>query len=456
MDISREPVADFGANPQPPEVTPEAGLDERVAGDRPVQLQPDDVRHRRHHLRHHQPHQLGHRQPVHHQADGARARGDRGPRPDQPAVRRPAGQRARRHRRLPAHRPRRGAADDVHRSRLHAAPPAWTSPRPTRRDGPGRQLHRRRPAQRQPRRLLHRRRRELVPGHRAGRRHQRRHGRGGGRRQPVRLGARRRRPARSSTRSASATRGPRRTGIPADADRRVRPGQPQQVLRLRGGPLLRQHQRRRHLHPAAATGLPTTGGSSRRCPAPRATSGWPGDDAGCSTRPTPAPPSPRCPASPRRSTSASARRRRAGPTRRSSWSARSTGSTGVYRSDDAGADLGADQRRPAPVRQHGRGAHRRPAGLRPGLPRHQRPRHPLRRPPPTGEPPTTPPPTTPPPTTPPPTTPPPTTPPPTTPPPRPPVWLLGHLPGDRLLVRRLPGRGDGPQRRQRPHHRLDA
>ena len=65
----------------------------------------------------------------------------------------PAGQRARRHRRLPAHRPRRRAADDVH--------PARTSPRTTSLDfaernpsvdGAGRQLHRRRPAGRQPRR----------------------------------------------------------------------------------------------------------------------------------------------------------------------------------------------------------------------------------------------------------------------------------------------------------------
>jgi hypothetical protein len=38
-------------------------------------------------------------------------------------------------------------------------------------------------------------------------------------------------------------------------------------------------------------------------------------------------------------------------------------------------DLGPDQRRRPPVRQHGRGADRRPANLRPGLPRHQRPRH---------------------------------------------------------------------------------
>ncbi len=46
--------------------------------------------------------------------------------------RRPAVQRARRHRRLPAHGPHRGAVDDVHLPRLHPRPPAWTSPRRTR------------------------------------------------------------------------------------------------------------------------------------------------------------------------------------------------------------------------------------------------------------------------------------------------------------------------------------
>ena len=59
MDISANPWLDFNANPQPPEATPEARLDERVGGDRPVQLQPDALRHRRHHLRHHPADQLG-------------------------------------------------------------------------------------------------------------------------------------------------------------------------------------------------------------------------------------------------------------------------------------------------------------------------------------------------------------------------------------------------------------
>ncbi|MFU8850062.1 WD40/YVTN/BNR-like repeat-containing protein [Micromonospora sp. SL1-18] len=121
------------------------------------------------HLRHHRTDQVGHRWAVHGQADGQGPGGDRRTRPDQPALRRPADQRARRHRRLPAHRPGRGAVDDVHPAGLHQ----HHQPR-LRRDqavgaGSGGQLQELGPAQRPARRILHRRRGELVPGQRTGR-----------------------------------------------------------------------------------------------------------------------------------------------------------------------------------------------------------------------------------------------------------------------------------------------
>ena len=245
------------------------------------------------HLRHHRPDQVGHRRPVHHQADGQGPGGDRGPRPDQPALRRAAGQRARRHRRLPAHRPRRGPADDVHRSPNFTATTsldyAETQPGG---HGPGRQLHRRRPAERQPRRVLHRRRRQLVPGHRAGRGQQRRHDRGRGRRQPVRLGARRRGPAVVY----SVGFGNSWTAVhrhPGQRRGRVRPGQPEQVLRLqrRAGSTSAPTAARPSPRPRRPGCPPTGTSSSRRCPAARATSGWPAarPASGCGTPPTRAP-----------------------------------------------------------------------------------------------------------------------------------------------------------------------
>ena len=59
----RGAVADVRQQPAAAGGDAQARLDDRGAGDRPVQLRPDVVRHRRDDLRHHQPHQLGHRQP---------------------------------------------------------------------------------------------------------------------------------------------------------------------------------------------------------------------------------------------------------------------------------------------------------------------------------------------------------------------------------------------------------
>ena len=55
MNITSVPWLTLGANPQPPEVTPKLGwMNESFEID-PFNSQPDDVRHRRHHLRHEQP-----------------------------------------------------------------------------------------------------------------------------------------------------------------------------------------------------------------------------------------------------------------------------------------------------------------------------------------------------------------------------------------------------------------
>ncbi|WP_344748131.1 hypothetical protein [Streptosporangium vulgare] len=70
MDISSAPWLTFGTNPQPAGGNAQARLDDRVAGDRPVRRQPDDVRHRRHRLRHRGSQEVGHRRQAHHQAHG--------------------------------------------------------------------------------------------------------------------------------------------------------------------------------------------------------------------------------------------------------------------------------------------------------------------------------------------------------------------------------------------------
>jgi hypothetical protein len=86
-DLQRQPAAAGGGA--------EAGLDDGVVRDRPVQLRPRVLRHRRHDLRDEQPDGLGLRRHDRDQAGRPGPGGDRGPRPDQPAVRRPAGQRPR-------------------------------------------------------------------------------------------------------------------------------------------------------------------------------------------------------------------------------------------------------------------------------------------------------------------------------------------------------------------------
>ena len=157
--------------------------------------------------------------------------------------------------------------------------------------------------------------------------------------------------------------------------------EPEQVLRASRRQVLRQHQRRRHASPPPPPPgcRPTAACTFKAVPGREGDVWLAGGDAGrtgCGTRPTPAPPSPSCPTCTRRTTSASARRPPATTYPALYTVGKVDGVRGVFRSDDAGGDLGADQRRPAPVRQHRRGDHRRPAGLRPGLPRHQRPRHP--------------------------------------------------------------------------------
>ena len=156
----------------------QARLDGRRHRDRPVRLQPDDVRHGRHHLRRRGPDGLGHRRPDPREGDGAGPRGDGGARPHQPAGGRAAPLRARRHQRLPPRQP-----DDAARAHDGDAQLRRVEPRLR---GAVAVLHRPRRQRephgepdRQPRRLLVRRRDQLVPGEqRAARRHRRRHGRG--------------------------------------------------------------------------------------------------------------------------------------------------------------------------------------------------------------------------------------------------------------------------------------
>ncbi len=107
MDVSSVPWLTFGGNPQPPEEAPKLGwMNESV------EIDPFDCDRMMYgtgatiygttNLTNWDTGGT-----VHHQADGQGAGGDRRARPDQPAQRRPADQRARRHRRLPAHRPGR-------------------------------------------------------------------------------------------------------------------------------------------------------------------------------------------------------------------------------------------------------------------------------------------------------------------------------------------------------------
>ncbi len=204
--------------------------------------------------------------------------------------------------------------------------------------------------------VLHRRRRELVPGHRAGRRERGRHGRRRGGRQPLRVGAARR--------PAGVLRRVRHVVVagcrPADGrGGRVGPGEPGAVLRLQRRAVLRQRQRRRHVRGDAgdrASRDRPSASSSRRSPGGRATSGSPAR-AGCSARPTAvrrSPGWPRCPRDQRRLREGGARAVVPGRL------PRRNGRRGDRRVPvgQRRRRLGADQRRRAPVRQHGRGADR--------------------------------------------------------------------------------------------------
>ena len=376
MDISRRPVARLQQQPAAARVDPQARLDERVARDRPVQLRPDALRHRRHPLRHHPADQLGHRTPpftIKPMAKGLEETAvlDLA----SPPIGRAAGQRARRHRRLlPRRRSTRCPAnfhDTPSLSSNTSLDFAELSPTRLR---PGRQ--RRRGAAH---RHLHRRRQELVPGPGAVRGDRRRHGRGR-RRRRLRSSGRRPAPA-STTRPPGAARGPRPAGLPDRRGRRVRPGQPQDLLRVRGGQVLHQHGRRRHLHRLGAPPCPRParlhlhGRAGRRA----ARSGWPAPPA-CCARPTPAPRSPRSSAV-TSGINVAFGKAAPGATHPAVFLVGTVGGvTGRLPLRRHRHLLGADQRRRPPVRQRRRRAGRRPARLRPGLPGHQRPRHPLRRP----------------------------------------------------------------------------
>ncbi len=219
---------------------PEAGLDERVGGDRPVRLQPPALRHRRHRVRHHAAHQLGQQHHVHDQADGQGHRGDRRPGSGQPAVRRPAGQRARRHRRLLSRRSERSAAElprhpepgQQHQPRLRRSQPAGLRPRRQRRGSPAH-------------RDLQRRRQELVPGSGTLRRHRRRHHRGRRGRHRLRLVPRRHRRALLHHPGQFLDRLHRH---PGRRESRIGPQRPKDLLRVRRQFAVRQPRRWRHVH----------------------------------------------------------------------------------------------------------------------------------------------------------------------------------------------------------------
>ena len=193
----------------------------------------------------------------------------------------------------------------------------------------------------------------------AGRRQQRRHGRRGGRRQPVRLGAAAT-PAPVSTRSASATRGRRPPGVPADAMVESDRVNPKKFYGFSGGTFYVSTNggadaSPRPRRPACRRDRRQVQGGRR---AARATSGWPASDAGCATRPTPAPSFTKLAAV----TGGDQRRLRQGGARADVPGAlpRRHGRRRDRRVPlrQRRRDLGADQRRRAPVRQHGRGAHR--------------------------------------------------------------------------------------------------
>ena len=160
------------------------------------------------------------------------------------------------------------------------------------------------------------------------------------RRQPVRL-ERRTAPActTSSTLRQLAGRSP--PASPAGARRRVRPGQPEEVLRLLRRHVLRQHRRRRHLHRARRPACPPTGNVRFKAVPGRegdiwlaggttdATYGlWHSTDSGATFT--------KVAAVTRATASASARPHRARPTRRSTRR-KIDGVAGIFRSDDAGA-----------------------------------------------------------------------------------------------------------------------
>ena len=337
MDISAAPWLTFGQQPAAAGGHAEARLDDRVGGDRPVRLQPDAVRHRRHHLRHHQPHRVGHRR--HRSPSGRWRQGSRRPPSSTWSARRPV-------RRWSA-RSATSAASGTPTSTpcrpmmftRHAVHLSTTTPGLRRAEpggvGPGGQLRRRRAARRQ----------HVAFSTDGGANWFQGRSRPGSpaaarwRRPPTAAGSsgrrRRRRRVYSSATGSSWTPA---AGHPGGRDGRVRPGQPQDVLRVLRRHVLRQHRRRGHVHrdrgdraaDPARQFKAVPGRRGRHLAGRRRPGLWHSTDSGATFTTA-------VHGDQRRSTSASARRHRARPTRRCSSSARSTGSPGVFRSDDAGA-----------------------------------------------------------------------------------------------------------------------
>ena len=141
--------------------------------------------------------------------------------------------------------------------------------------------------------LLHRQRRQLVRGQRPFGRHRRRHGRGGGRRQPLRVepGGHRACSTRSGFGNVVVARRPAsRPGAVVESDR----VEPEEVLRLQrpASSTSARTAARPSPRPRRPVCRPATACASRRCPARRATSGWRAARAtartACGTPPTPA------------------------------------------------------------------------------------------------------------------------------------------------------------------------
>ena len=381
IDITESPWLTWNQTPGPARVRPEAGLDDRVGGDRPVRLQPPALRHRGDHLRHRQPHRLGRRARV---RISVRARGLEETAVldliSPPAGRAPAlGRRRRGWLRAPRLHPPR---PDVRQPDVRRRPRRWTTPGSPRAsivrvgNPSGSSIHfgvstdggaTWTPA-----------------AHRAGRRHRRRDGRRGGRRHAGRLVARRRR-GRASARPTTAPPGRRRRRRAGRRAGGVRPGRrPSTFYALRGRGVLRQHRRRRDVRggrhrPAGRGQRAVQGGARARRRHLAGRRQGPACRTDCGARPTAVPRSPAWPAWTRATRSASGGPRRAGPTRPCSASPRSAAcAASSAPTTRAGAGCGSTTTStsgPGPARHH-----RRPPGLRPGLRGHQRSRHHRRRP----------------------------------------------------------------------------